>query len=223
MIRAILCDIEGTTTAISFVHEILFPYARRNLARFVEENQDDERVSQILSSTRKEAGVEEGTPAVPILLQWIDEDRKATPLKSLQGMIWEAGYHNGSLKGHLYEDAVSGLKRWGKAGISLYIYSSGSVYAQKLLFGYSEYGDLQPLFSGNFDTKIGHKKETESYLRIQREIGLPANEILFLSDVGAELDAAADAGMKTIQLIREDSIKPAKGHRQEASFDVILP
>ena len=219
----ILCDIEGTTTAISFVHEILFPYAKEHLATFVKKNQENQKVRELLAATREEAGVGTNTPAVPILLQWIADDRKATPLKSLQGMIWEAGYHDGSLKGHLYEDAVRGLQRWKKAGLSLYIYSSGSVYAQKLLFGYSEFGDLQPLFSGNFDTKIGHKREPESYARIQKEIGVPANEILFLSDVGAELDAARKAGMETIQLLRDDSITPAPEHRQESTFDAILP
>ena len=160
MTSVILTDIEGTTTAISFVHQTLFPYAKAKLAEFVETNRHLSNIQQLLHDTREMAEVSADTPAIPILLQWIAEDKKATPLKTLQGLIWEAGYYDGSLKGHLYKDAFIGLKRWHNQGIRLYIYSSGSVYAQKLLFGYSEFGDLTPMFSGYFDTKIGHKRES---------------------------------------------------------------
>lgn len=221
MTTAIITDIEGTTTAISFVHQVLFPYAKTNLPSFVQQNQHDPAIQKLLADTRSLAKVGPDAPAVPILLQWIEQDKKATPLKALQGHIWEAGYHHGSLKGHLYQDAFEGLRKWHQQGISLYVYSSGSVYAQKLLFGFSEFGDLTPMFSGYFDTNIGHKKESQSYRNIQEKIAIAPRDILFLSDVGAELDAAAQIGIQTIQLVRDETITPATNHRQIASFDEI--
>ena len=158
---------------------------------------------------------------VGVLLSWIDEDRKVTPLKGLQGLIWEHGYQSGELKGHIYEDAVTGLKRWHEQGLRLFVYSSGSVYAQKLLFGHTEAGDLTPLFSGYFDTKVGPKRAPSSYVAICEAIGCKPNDVLFLSDVGAELDAAKEAGMETLQLVREESITRADNHPQVVSFDEI--
>lgn len=224
MIKAILTDIEGTTSSISFVHDVLFPYARARLADFVRTYAEEPAVAGLLDDVRSEAGKEldiEGIIAQ--LIAWIDADIKATPLKALQGMIWESGYHNGDFKGHLYADAEQGLRRWHAQGIKLYIYSSGSVHAQKLLFGHTEYGDLTPLFSGYFDTRIGHKREAGSYRRIAEEIGLPADQVLFLSDIGEELDAASEAGMQTLQLVRDDQATVAEGHPQATSFDTIQP
>ena len=204
MIQAILTDIEGTTSAISFVKDVLFPYAREHMADYVTSHLDEPSVRQVLDDVDNEVGrllsVDE---AIERLIAWIDQDRKVTPLKTLQGMIWEAGYQEGDFHGHVYPDAVAHLRAWHAAGVDLYVYSSGSVHAQKLLFGHTEFGDLTPLFSGYFDTKVGAKVEAESYRHIQESIGLAPRTILFLSDIPAELDAARAAGMQTIQLVRE--------------------
>lgn len=223
MIQAIVTDIEGTTSSISFVHDVLFPYASKHLAEFVRSHQDDPDVSKQLHAVCDEVGVSLDTEqAIAQLLEWIAEDKKATPLKALQGMIWEAGYRDGSYTGHVYDDAVAGLRRWHEAGISLYVYSSGSVAAQKLLFAYSDAGDLTPLFRGYFDTRIGHKRESGSYQSIVRELGVDADEILFLSDIKEELDAAREAGMKTYWLVREtEAIDAAAAHPQVMKFDEI--
>lgn len=222
MIRVILTDIEGTTSSISFVHEVLFPYAKRELRGFVEANAQLPAVQEQLKLTQVLAACEDTVDAmVEALLGWIDEDRKATPLKALQGLIWQAGYQSGELKGHLYEDAHACLRGWHDAGMRLYVFSSGSIHAQKLLFGHSDYGDLTSLFSGNFDTTIGNKKEADAYVRIAETIGVPAETILFLSDVGAELDAARASGMATVQLVRDQAIVPAAGHPQVTGFDEI--
>ena len=222
MIRVILTDIEGTTSSISFVHEVLFPYAKRELRGFVEANAELPAVQEQLKLAQVLAACEDTVDAtVEALLGWIDEDRKATPLKALQGLIWQAGYQSGELKGHLYEDAHACLRGWHDAGMRLYVFSSGSIHAQKLLFGHSAYGDLTSLFSGNFDTTIGNKKEADAYVRIAETIGVPAETILFLSDVGAELDAARASGMATVQLVRDETIVPAAGHPQVVGFDEI--
>lgn len=222
-IRAIVTDIEGTTSAISFVHDVLFPYATRELPAFVRDNESITDVAELLDDARREAG-EPGADTervIEILLAWIAEDRKATPLKALQGHVWRHGYERGDFTGHVYDDAADRLRRWSVSGIALYVYSSGSTGAQKLLFGFSDAGDLRPLFSGYFDTRIGHKKEAESYLRIIREIGVPADEILFLSDVAEELDAARDAGMQTCQLVRDDDVSIGS-HPIARDFDEVI-
>ena len=221
--RVILTDIEGTTSAITFVHDILFPYANRALAEFVRDNEGDSTIADILQDARSEAGETEASTerVIEILRRWIAEDRKATPLKTMQGHIWRNGYESGDFTGHMYEDAVAGLHRWHEAGIDLYVYSSGSVGAQKLLFGYSNAGDLTSLFRGYFDTNIGHKKESQAYERIAGEIGVDAAEILFLSDVAEELDAARDAGMQTVQLVRDDDVIVGD-HLVAGNFDEII-
>ncbi|MGD8583210.1 MAG: acireductone synthase [Gammaproteobacteria bacterium] len=205
-IKAIVTDIEGTTSSIAFVHDVLFPYASQRLAAFVHEHQNDKNVAQLLQDTRNEAGEPDADTerAIAILLQWIAEDSKVTPLKALQGLIWEQGFKNGDFTGHIYQDAVRNLQLWQQSGIDIYVYSSGSVYAQQLLFGHSDAGNLLPLFKGYFDTGIGHKRDVNSYLAIAESTGLPAEQILFLSDTVEELDAARDAGMQTIQLLRDD-------------------
>jgi enolase-phosphatase E1 len=222
-VRAIVTDIEGTTSAISFVHDVLFPYAARELPGFVRDNACVAEVAELLDDTRREAG-EAGADTervIGILLGWIAEDRKATSLKALQGHVWRHGYERGDFTGHVYDDAVDRLRRWSVSGIALYVYSSGSVGAQKLLFGYSDGGDLRPLFSGYFDTRIGHKTEAGSYQRIVREIGIPAEEILFLSDVAGELDAAREAGMQTCQLVRDDDVVVGS-HTIAHDFDEVI-
>jgi enolase-phosphatase E1 len=155
-----------------------------------------------------------------LLLQWIADDRKVTALKALQGHIWKHGYKSGDFTGHMYGDAVEYLRQWRAAGKRLYVYSSGSVAAQELSFGYSDAGDLTPLFSGYFDTRIGHKREPDAYRTIATEIGAAAADILFLSDVAEELDAAAAAGMQTTQLVRDDRVM-AGTHRIAHDFSEV--
>jgi enolase-phosphatase E1 len=222
MIKAIVTDIEGTTSSILFVKDVLFPYARANLADYVRSHADDPQVKPLLDNVCKEAGSELSLEQIIAqLIQWIDEDKKVTPLKSLQGLIWEAGYRQGDFKGHLYPDAAEKLKAWKADGLDLYVYSSGSVYAQKLLFGHTEYGDLTPLFSGYFDTHIGGKREQQSYDNIAKQLDMPANQLLFLSDIKEELDAAKAAGFETIWLTRDSAPEPQAEHRQVNSFDQI--
>ncbi|MDO9268896.1 MAG: acireductone synthase [Methylobacter sp.] len=222
MIKAIVTDIEGTTSSILFVKEVLFPYARANLADYVRSHAADPQVKPLLEDVCKEVGEQLSTgQIITQLIQWLDEDKKVTPLKSLQGLIWEAGYRQGDFKGHLYPDAAAHLKEWKARGLDLYIYSSGSVYAQKLLFAHTEYGDLTPLFSGYFDTHIGGKKEQNSYENIAGQLETPASQLLFLSDIKEELDAAKAAGFETIWLTRDSMPDPQAEHRQVNSFDQI--
>jgi enolase-phosphatase E1 len=222
MIKAIVTDIEGTTSSLSFVKDVLFPYARAKLPGYVEQHQDEPEIQQLLADTSKEAGAELDTEgAITQLIQWVDQDKKITPLKALQGLIWEAGYRQGDFKGHLYQDAIDNLKVWNAKGIALYVYSSGSVLAQKLLFGHTDSGDLTPLFSGYFDTTVGGKKEAESYRKIAAVIGYPAQDILFLSDIKDELDAAKVAGLQTIWLTRGQIPTGHSGHREASSFNDI--
>lgn len=219
MIQAILTDIEGTTSSIDFVHQTLFPYSRRRVRGFLREQAGNDAVQALLADVETIAGSDLSLDeAADLLEQWIDEDRKLTPLKTLQGMLWAQGYATGELVGHVYADTPEYLLGWKAAGIRLYVYSSGSVEAQKLIFGHTAYGDLTPAFTDYFDTRIGGKRELASYQRILERIGLPGGEVLFLSDIGAELDAARSAGLRTCQLIRDDKTTPAPGHPQAGSF-----
>ncbi|MET0778743.1 MAG: acireductone synthase [Pseudomonas mandelii] len=222
-IKAILTDIEGTTSAVSFVFDVLFPYAAKHLPDFIRQNAERVDVAEQLAAVRRDSN-EPGADVervIDILLGWIAEDRKATPLKALQGMVWEQGYQAGQLKGHVYPDAVEALKRWHQDGFKLFVYSSGSIQAQKLIFGCSEAGDLSPLFSGYFDTTSGPKREAHSYERITQAIGLEAAQIVFLSDIVEELDAARAAGMATCGLAREGGA--LAGHVTVDSFARIDP
>ncbi|MFM7377604.1 MAG: acireductone synthase [Erythrobacter sp.] len=220
---AILTDIEGTTSSIAFVHDVLFPYSRARLAGYVAQHGAEPGVAAILDAVRAEAGAPlDLAGCTALLAQWHDADRKIAPLKSLQGLIWAEGYAAGTLQGHVYADAVAGLQRWHARGIALQVYSSGSVAAQKLIFGHTAYGDLTPLFSGYFDTAVGGKKEAASYAAIARAIGVAAGEILFLSDVEAELDAAAAAGL-AVTLLARDGLPAASPYPVAESFDAILP
>ncbi|GHH46064.1 MULTISPECIES: acireductone synthase [Gammaproteobacteria] len=201
--QAILTDIEGTTSSISFVKDVLFPYARRAMPGFVREHGNHPQVRHWLNQVADEVGEDaDDDTLVAALQRWIDEDRKNTALKALQGMIWEDGYRTADFTAHIYPDAARRLREWHAAGIPIYVYSSGSVPAQKLFFAHSDAGDLSGLVSGWFDTEIGGKRESNSYRRIAEKIGLPAGEVLFLSDVVEELDAATRAGMKTSLLDR---------------------
>jgi enolase-phosphatase E1 len=219
VINAIVTDIEGTTSSIDFVHQSLFPYARKHMRSFLRaQAHRPEVVAQLQEVAQLEGRELTVEDAADVLERWIAEDRKVTPLKALQGMIWKVGYENGELKGHVYPDAPKFLRAWFEAGIKLYVYSSGSVEAQKLIFGHTAYGDLTPLFSGYFDTRIGGKRESDSYRKILGELRAASGATLFLSDVGEELDAAREAGLQTFQLLRDQTAKPSPTHRQARDF-----
>ncbi|HEY4146119.1 acireductone synthase [Pinirhizobacter sp.] len=223
-IRAIVTDIEGTTSSIDFVHDTLFPYARERLPAYVQMHADTAPVQHWLAEAAREAGMVQASrhEVVDLLLRWIDEDRKSTALKALQGMIWKDGYEAGDYRAHVYPEVPAVLASWHAAGIPLYVYSSGSVPAQKLFFRYSQAGDLSPLFSGYFDTTTGPKREAASYTSIAQAIGETPSSILFLSDIEQELDAAHTAGLQTGWLLRKDP-KPAQAaHRAFARFDEIV-
>lgn len=211
----ILTDIEGTTSSISFVKDVLFPYARRALPGFVAEHGNEPEVRRWLDAAALDiGGVVSDDCIVEVLQGWIDEDRKHTALKALQGMIWRAGYVRGDYRAHMYPDAADALRSWHAAGHRLFVYSSGSVAAQKLFFGYSAAGDLAPLVSGWFDTEIGHKRDADSYRRIVGSIGREPDHILFLSDVIEELDAAREAGLKTVLVDRLDDYPQPRTNAQ---------
>jgi enolase-phosphatase E1 len=202
---AILTDIEGTTTPIAFVHRVLFPYARARMAAFCESGHPAlERVPE---------------PRLETLLGWMDRDEKFSVLKEIQGLIWDAGYASGDIVGEIYPDVPPALRRWAKAGLRLFVYSSGSVAAQKLIFCHSDAGDLTPLFQGYFDTGVGAKRDAASYQLICRGANISGPEFLFLSDVEAELDAAAAAGLRTCQLVRpQDGTIASAEHETAADF-----
>lgn len=222
MIKAIVTDIEGTTTSLSFVKDVLFPYARARMADFVRAHGREPPVRKLLDDTRAAVGSElDDDGVIAQLIAWIDQDKKLTPLKALQGMIWEQGYRNRDFTGHVYADAARTLKNWHAQGLKLYVFSSGSVQAQKLIFGYSDFGDLTPLFSGYFDTTVGAKREASSYRAIGAAIEFAPNEILFLSDIEEELDAARAAGMHTAWLVRDGALLQDSPHPQAKDFDAL--
>lgn len=205
-IQWILTDIEGTTTEVSFVYDILFPYFRAHMDQW--KTVDSAPMNDVLEQTRllvieeqsinltsKEALFEQ-------LRQWSIEDRKVTPLKTFQGMVWEQGFKSGAIKGHIYPDVKPALQRWLDGGLKLAIFSSGSIAAQKQLFGFSTEGDLTPYFSAYFDTTTGMKRDEQTYQLIVQQLNAPSNSVLFLSDIYQELEAANAAGLRTIQLVR---------------------
>lgn len=230
MKATILTDIEGTTSSISFVKDVLFPYARAALPGFVREHGHEPEVRRWLDQVAVEnGGICSDEVIVETLQGWIDEDRKHTALKALQGMVWEAGYREGDFAAPLYPDVAPALRAWHADGHRLAVYSSGSVPAQKLLFANTDAGDLLPLFDGFFDTEVGHKRDADSYRLIADRLNRSAGDILFLSDVVAELDAAREAGMRTALLDRREDYPQARtgdaanGHPRVESFADIVP
>jgi enolase-phosphatase E1 len=223
----ILTDIEGTTSSISFVKDVLFPYARRALPAFVRARGGTAEVRHWLDAVAAETGAQSDDAIIDTLQRWIDEDRKHTALKALQGMIWQDGYRGADFTAHIYPDAAAQLKAWHAAGIPLAVYSSGSAPAQRLFFAHTDAGNLSALFEAWFDTEVGHKRDAASYREIARRLNRAPQEILFLSDVVEELDAARDAGMRTVLIDRlDDYPAPREGeaaheHLRVDSFDRI--
>lgn len=241
-ITGILLDIEGTTTPIDFVYKVLFPYARAHMQAFLGEHLSDEEVRAAIASLREEhaadeqQGVnppplrdqskEEELESIVAYIHWLmDRDRKSTPLKTIQGRVWQYGYRSGALRSQVFGDVPIAFERWHKQKKEIRIFSSGSVLAQKLLFANTEAGDLTKLISGYFDTKIGAKGDTESYRRISNAFGLAASEILFISDVTEELNGARSANMQTRLCLRPGN-RPqpgGPGHPTIRSFDELFP
>ena len=206
--KTILLDIEGTTTSIAYVADVLFPYARERIPAWVPIHREE--IAPVI------AAMPPGDP-VATLLGWMDVDAKETALKHIQGRIWREGYEAGELKAHVYPDTPVALKRWTAAGIMVCIYSSGSIEAQRLIFGHSEAGDLTGYLSGYFDTTTGPKREAGSYTAIATALKLDPAEILFVSDVAAETDAAKAAGLRALLIDRDT------GKGDITSFAEVLP
>ncbi|MCP9912117.1 acireductone synthase [Cyanobium sp. BA20m-14] len=230
-LRWVLLDIEGTTCPVSFVAGELFPYAAEQMGALLLARHGDLEVQALVAAVET-AWEQDPDPLAQDLrlrapadvlayLKWlIREDRKLTPLKELQGLVWEQGYRSGALRGPLYGDVPAALRRWSSAGLQLAVYSSGSVAAQQLIYGYSNAGDLRPLFSGWFDTRSGPKQQAASYLNIANQLGVPAEQVLFISDAKAECQAAASTGMQVIFSCREGNPEQNPGKfEQVSSFD----
>lgn len=228
----VLLDIEGTTTPIDFVYKVLFPYARARMEDFITRHRDDEEVRRIVADLFDEHARDESPDLPPLrragesdegltvgivaYLRWLmDRDRKVTPLKTLQGRIWEEGYGSGELKGEVFADVTPNLKRWRDAGKTIGVYSSGSVLAQKLLFAHTPEGDLTEFIQDFFDTNVGHKSEQRSYTTIAELLRRRPSEVLFISDVTAELDAARAAGLQTLLCVRPGNSPQPDAHAHE--------
>jgi enolase-phosphatase E1 len=220
-IDAIVLDIEGTTTSVAFATDVLYPFARERLPNYVRAHRNDPEVAEIMDQARETGAVWNDEAVVTRMCHWMERDEKVTPLKTLQGLIWEDGYRTGELVSHLYPDVAPTLRHWHACGIRLYVYSSGSEYAQRLIYGHTVDGDLTPLLSGHFDTRVGAKREVGSYRRIAEAIGAPPGRILFLSDVREELDAARSAGWRTTWIVRGRPPALAASHRRATRFDQI--
>lgn len=226
---AILLDIEGTTTPVEYVFGVLFPFAKSHVDAFLQTHHQEHAVQADLKLLRLEHEADHTscisvpewnensqTGAVPYICYLIEVDRKSTGLKSLQGKIWEQGYRDGTLRSQIFSDVKPAFERWTRAGKQLFIFSSGSVQAQQLLFRYTEVGDLTGFLSGYFDTEIGAKKVTDSYRKIAQNIGLLTARILFISDVTMELKAAQVAGMQTLF-----SLRPGNHSSDSEGFEVV--
>jgi enolase-phosphatase E1 len=236
--RAILLDIEGVTTPVDFVYQTLFPFARRHVKEFLAAHSANDAVKADIARLREEHAAEasDQPPAwrddsleaqlesTVSYVHWLmDRDRKSTGLKSLQGKVWEAGYRSGELRGEVYEDVPQALARWKEQQKIIAIFSSGSVLAQQLLFAHSTAGDLTGFIQAYFDTTTGAKREAESYRRIAASLQSQPSEVLFISDVVAELDAAWLAGMQTALCVRAEPSPPPGAHPVIRTFDEVFP
>lgn len=240
-VSAILLDIEGTTTPIEFVYRVLFPFAHQHVKEFIQQHRESADMRRDIAGLRLEslADIESGNEpsswrddsddswleSVTAYVHWqMKQDRKSTALKSLQGKIWEAGYLSGRLRSQVYQDVPPAFARWRTQEKKIYIYSSGSILAQKLLFVHTTYGDLSGYINDYFDTTTGAKKAATSYQSIAEKIALPAREILFLSDVTAELDAARGAGMRTTLCVRPGNAElESMTHPTVRTFEIVFP
>lgn len=200
--RALLLDIEGTTTPIEFVYEVLFPYARSHAAEYLARHQDSADCRNAVALLRTETDVAQDSSPAQMVFSLMDRDRKSPGLKLLQGLIWEDGYKSGELRGQVYPDVAPALERWRARSLGIYIYSSGSVLAQQLLFGSTAGGDLTEFLGGYFDTGVGPKTSPDSYRVISERIQVAPSKTLFVSDVVQELDAALSAGLRTALCVR---------------------
>jgi enolase-phosphatase E1 len=218
--RAVLLDIEGTIGDIAFVREVLFPFARARIGDVLKTRWNEAEVAATVQDACLSSLNELTTPgeAARQFLAWMDQDRKITPLKTLQGIIWREGYASGELTAHLYSDAVEAMRAWHGRGIKIYIYSSGSIEAQKLYFAHSVAGDLRPLIAGYFDTTTGAKGEPASYAKIAAAVGIAPAAISFFSDAPAETDAALSAGLNAY---RVDRTKPSDFEGRDGATPVI--
>jgi enolase-phosphatase E1 len=226
--KGILLDVEGTTSSISFVYDVLFAYAKQHVGEFLSGRRDDPLVRDLAGGLAATAGVPAPDLADPAVvtrialaaIELMNRDVKDTALKALQGMIWRSGFESGELVAHVFDDVPEALGRWTDSGLDVRIYSSGSIEAQRLFFAHTAAGDLTPLLRGHYDTTTGPKREAESYARIAVDMGIAPRQILFVSDVGAELDAARQAGMATALAVRPGN-REAGGvlhHESVASF-----
>lgn len=230
--RGILLDVEGTTSSISFVYDVLFDHAKRNVADFLAARRDDPAVRAAAAGLASAAGLPADAVESPdgltriamAALDMMNRDVKETSLKTLQGMIWRGGYESGEIVAHVFDDVPPALAQWADSGFDVRIYSSGSIEAQKLFFAHTAAGDLTPHLRGHYDTTTGPKREQASYAAIAADMGLAPREVLFVSDVGAELDAARAAGMRTALAVRPGN-RDAGGvfeHESVASFAEIV-
>lgn len=231
--KTVICDIEGTTSSISFVKDTLFPYALKNVEEYLKANWNEDATKTVVAALREQAEEDkkaevEGAltiPAgdsediIPDIVKYVEwqtsRDAKTGSLKTLQGLVWAKGYKDGSIKGHVYEDVSKALEQWTEGGRKVYIYSSGSVDAQKMLFEHSEQGDLVKYLAGHYDTKIGAKTEKDSYAAILKNIEATAEEALFLTDVVAEAKAAKEAGLNVVVLDRPGNAELSEDDRKE--------
>lgn len=223
--RAVLLDIEGTVTSLRFATEVLFPYARENMRSFLERRGQEPGVRDDLELLLQEQSADKLTGLTPpeYIAFLMDRDRKSTGLKALQGRIWEEGFRAGALQGELYPDVAPAFARWRAQGRTIAIYSSGSVLAQRLVFSSTPQGDLTPHIAAYFDTTTGPKREAESYRKIAEALGLPPGDVLFVSDVAAELDAASAAGLQTALCVREAEVVAPAAHPVVTTFDSLAP
>lgn len=225
MIKFVLMDIEGTTSSIDFVHKVLFPYSYEKMDTFIRTHQSEERVQKALDAFKAQLPNGKSDLSLSDLInqakQMILDDVKYGPLKTLQGFIWQQGYTDGDIKGHVYPEVPACLQAWANKGIKLGIYSSGSVLAQKLIFGFSDHGDLTKYLSYFFDTTTGPKKESQSYQKIAKEINCSPENILFLSDSKDELAAAKKAQFNVAFVSREKNDVNAEAYKKVETFEEI--
>lgn len=230
--RGILLDVEGTTSSIAFVYDVLFEYAKQEVGPFLHSHRHETAVVDLAVGIAAAAGMPldaaaisaDPTQAVLAAIELMKNDVKATPLKTLQGMIWRRGYESGKLLSHVFDDVPPAMAAWSDSGLDVRIYSSGSIEAQQLFFRHTACGDLTKHLRGHYDTTTGPKREAASYTRIAADMSLEPRQILFVSDIGAELDAARTAGMQTVLAVRPGNREPGGlfDHSAVASFAEIV-